>query len=239
MKKPIKLKTTEQIQSYINFLENQKENYFTFRNTLFKREALKIAPLSTYKETSKDSIDEFKRLTCLDFKNQSLVLKIFNYQNEIISYVRESFKNEKWVIASRTEPKTQCYIRIVDEIEPIFILQGYQNQLTAILLNLNFISIPNFDYLEFNQIELNNLKNREVIFLNIESNNSFSNSKLPIQLNSLNIESKEINLNDFLKEENIEIDNNKTTLSNSLKYFKNIEQFKSLLYYYIDREEIF
>ena len=239
MKKPIKLKTTEQIQSYINFLENQKENYFTFRNTLFKREALKIAPLSTYKETSKDSIDEFKRLTCLDFKNQSLVLKIFNYQNEIISYVRESFKNEKWVIASRTESKTQCYIRIIDEIEPIFIIQGYQNQLTAILLNLNFISIPNFDYLEFNQIELNSLKNRETIFLNTESKNSFSSSKLPIQLNSLNIESKEINLNDFLKEENIEIDNNKTTLSNSLKYFKNIEQFKSLLFYYIDREEIF
>lgn len=220
-----KEKTTEQIKSYMEFLDSRLNPNDEF----YRDELNSIAPTYLFDEADEESLKEFKRLTTFDYKHSTLVVKIFDYNGVQISYKRRRFRQGKWITAGGTHPNKQCYIRDIDRNEKIYIVEGHHDLLSAILLNINFIMIPTSNYKEFNEIEIEHLKDREVVFLpDIEEKTNVGLEAMQNLANSISDIAKStklVNLKELVEfHKNLEI-RNKMDLSDSLEFFESKKEF--------------
>ena len=168
-------RTESEILAYIiRTIESFEANteLSSFKNPDYKKEALEVSPLWLYKEASKESLARFRELVTFDNLNNTIVIKIHNYLGELISFKRRRFNGSKWITAKGTHPNKQCLINnqaLQDEHgnykEHIYIVEGHHDYLTALLLGIDCLMIPTVTYQEFNDFEMNMLKNREVVFI--------------------------------------------------------------------------
>lgn len=156
--------TINYITKYIKKLD-AKKTLQTFNNPDYKKEALALSPLWLWSEASKDDLNYFKKLTSFDALNKTIIIKIFNSTGELISFKRRRFNGVKWITAKGTKPNKTTIIRILNNEDPIYIIEGHHDALTAILLGINFIMISTSSYRLFNENELQVISSRDVVFL--------------------------------------------------------------------------
>ncbi len=104
-----------------------------------------------------------------DRRSNSFVVGCF--ENQPFDFVLLSYKwrykdGIKWKTRAGTSPNSTPLVRIYTDNEPIYIIEGHRDSLTAVLLGLDFIMIP---YAGFKLREPGNLQKevdgRDVIFL--------------------------------------------------------------------------
>ncbi len=135
------------------------------KNSVPIREIEAVAPSWLNDQATDASIDIISDLTCYDAKNRTLVIKIHDYDGNIISYKRRRFKDGKWVTAYATHPNKQCLVNIKDDSAPIYIVEGHHDFLTAILLGINVMAIPTVSYRTFNDRDLSYLSGRDIVLI--------------------------------------------------------------------------
>ena len=231
---------------------NSQSQLQTFSNPAYAKEVLAISPLWLFKQASKESIAEFKKLTTYDFKNKTLVIKIHDYEGKLISYKRRRYLEGKWITAKDTHPNNQCLMSIKSDVNHIYIVEGHHDYLTAVLLGIDVLMIPTVNYKKFTGYELAALKNREVILI---PDHDFTNNKgvecmrnLALQVDEVARATKVFNLPKFLEDENISFTGTKLDLSDVVESVAGgvgaLLSFKSILEYRADKdifykEEIF
>jgi len=234
-----KQKNFEQVQkdmqNYLSWVDSYSDKFHTFKHNPYKDEALAIAPLWVYKQASKEALQSFKKITTFDIKANTLIIKIFNYQNEIISYKRRRFNGKKWVSKKGTHPNSQCIMNITSN-GPVYIIEGHHDVLIAFLLGINFLMIPTNNYKKFTDYELDSLIGCDVFFLpDLPDPNSIKNMRiLAEQVEDIAKHVGIINLNSFLLNENIQ-HQGKLDLSEAVEHFKSIEYFTNALHSFSDK----
>lgn len=250
----------EQMLNTLKWYDSQKELQ-TFKNPDYKKEALSICPLWVYQQAKKESLEEFKRLTTFDNKNKTLVIKIHDYQNKLISYKRRRLNIGKWITAKGTHPNKQCLVRNKAKTDKegnflnhIYILEGVHDALTAILLDIDFLMIQTIGYKSFTEYEISLLKNRDVIFIadyavkdkkeDLAGVDAMRN--LARQIGSVARNAKVLSLKLFLESQSIPFDNDKLDLSEVVELWRDgLEPFVNTLECFADKnifyksEEIF
>jgi len=232
----------KKVSNYINYLESKKTALQTFRNEDYKKEALSISPLWLWKEASENDLIFFKGLTSFDDRVKTLIIKIFNHENILISYKRRRFNGRKWVTASKTSPNKTSLKRVVDYSTPIYIVEGHHDALTATLLGINYISIPTVAYKTLNEHELQLLTNRNVVFLPDLGDKGKSIEGMHILADQILLITKSVYIADLNKIAHLgHIKNlpNKMDLSELVELWnQGLESFKKHLFEYSKRGEI-
>lgn len=241
--------TTEQrlkaIAKTIEWYDSYKVELHTFRHPPYSQEATAITPLWVFKQAAKEDIAEFKALTTLDVKNSTLVVKIHDYQNNLISYKRRRFNGGKWVTAKATHPNKQCLVRRKENLEPIIIVEGHHDYLTALIMGFNVLMVPTVAYNQFTHDDLSQFKDYDDVFfipdLNGDDNSSLVSMRLLAkQLTEMVQTIRIINLKTFLKANNIPFSGDKLDLSQVVELYRHesLESFMSRFYFFCDGEPL-
>jgi len=223
------------IKNYLSWLDSFSEKFHTFKHKPYKDEALAIAHLWIFNQATKEALKTFKKLTTFDFKSSTIIIKIFNYDDEVISYKRRRFNGKKWVSKKGTHPNSQCIMNISLNGYPVYIIEGHHDALTATLLGLNFIMIPTSSYKKFTDYELDALIGCDVFFLpDLPDPNSIKNMRiLAEQIEDIANVTAVISLKAFLQSEKISHEG-KLDLSEAVEYFSSIEYFTNALHCFSD-----
>lgn len=131
-------------------------------------EILFIIPMWLFFQTSNNALRKFKEITTIDITLDEYSANSSIFQRRCIdgTGVRIVLKNSNL--------EEQCLSYIANENAPIYIVKGYRDYLTAILLNnsnksftapFNVLMVPTANYREFNKHEINLLTNKDVYFL--------------------------------------------------------------------------
>ncbi len=264
MPKPIKRKpqpkpelTKERHSEIMADLRRFDQSLQSFKNLDYAKEVLAIVPTWVWKHAGKTKINLFRELTTFDQDNKTLVLKIHDYSGKIISYKRRRFKDRKWDTAYRTHPNSQCIVSIVDDREPVYILEGHHDLLTAILLGINVLMVPTVGYKVFNAHELSVLSGKDVVFLpDMAINNTQSADAMEELYDQAESIAKSVNMISVAKildHANIPFDSDKADLSEIVEHWDEsikaistkdnnktaINAIKNTLLYAADMEIIF
>ncbi len=141
-------------------IKQWSKNPQTFKDEDFKAEALEIVPMWVWQESTQYARDLFRELVIFD--GETLVIKIFDYDGNLISYKRRRDGDTKWKSAYGTHPNGQCMISITEKNFPVYIVEGHHDMLTSILLGLNVLMVPTVGYKSFTKHELNLLMGKDV-----------------------------------------------------------------------------
>ena len=113
-------KVLMQIKKEIDNLDHSLE---TFKCKPYREECLRIAPLWLFKEASAEATGMFRRMTAWDEKNQTMIILIFDYEGNLISFKRRRFISGKWIARKGTHPNAQCIMRIKSVYAPVYIIE--------------------------------------------------------------------------------------------------------------------
>ena len=237
----------KRIQKEIDNLDHSLE---TFKYDPYREECLRIAPAWLFKEASPGAISMFRRMTAWDEKNQTMIILIFDYEGNLISYKRRRFISGKWVARKGTHPNRQCIMRIKSVYAPVYIIEGHHDALSAILLDIddvdtfNFIMIPTVGYKVFNDTELEALAGRNVYFLpdlgDKDGGSIKCMTQLAEQVKGIAAHTRVVNLKGFLEENDVIVVNDKLDLSEALSLWtEGSSAFINTLHYYCDRGIVF
>lgn len=217
----------------------------TFKYKLYRMECLKIAPLWLYMQASPEGREMFKHHTVWDEKNQTMIILIFDYEGDLISYKRRRFMGGKWITRKSTHPNRQCINGIRSTNGPVYIIEGHHDMLSGLLLHqdeidaFNFIMIPTVSYTHFCEAELEVLTGRDVFFLPDlgDAGKSVEGmTKLAQQVESFAHNVRVADLKKFLFENDIEVTAEKLDLSDALFLWKDgSANFINTLHYYCSR----
>ncbi len=213
----------------------------SFSNPDYAAEALAIAPIWVWQQADEASIALFRELTTFDQVNKTLVMKIHDYSGKIISYKRRRFRNHKWSTAAATHPNSQCIVSITNDTDPVYILEGHRDALTAILLGINFIAIPTVGYKVFGEGETFLLSGRDVVFVpdlkrgDTQGTETMTALSEQVEAKSTNI----ISIKKALDLMDIEYDKDSIDLSDAVEVWdRGLGGFKSTLLFVCDKQEI-
>lgn len=210
-KKPIKRKPQQKTATISSRQLTQEFNQFEyidiFNNKHYK-ELKNIIPYWLYEMANKEDISLFMSLIRYDNYNDTIVAgwyKNILLDFEMVTYKRRRYKNNKWMNRKDTHPNQTSFNRIYNEQEPVFIIEGMHDALTAILLGLNFIAIPTTSFKNIDDIKQAIKLADKVIFIceDMQGYNAMSkiaenisNSKL---LTFVKNKNEKIDLSDFVK----------------------------------------
>ena len=226
---------TKTLQDY----DSHKEQYQTFKHPEYKREALAIAPLWVWQQATPEAIALFRKLTTYDYRNNTLVIKINNYQDELISYKSRRTTLGKWITAKGTHPNSQCLINVKDNHDHIYVVEGHHDFLTAVLLDISVVMIPTVSYRAFTEYELSILQDRDVILIpdydKTKVNGVECMQRLAAQVSDVARNAKVFSLPKFVKSENLYAGSDKLDLSEVVELWNDsLSAFTSTLEYRAD-----
>ena len=115
-----------------------------FSNQEHLKELLEIAPEWLYKQANKADLEFFKSICRYDKTNKTLIMAWYlsgDLEFKIIAYKRRRYKGGKWTNRAGTHINKIPLYRLYND-EPIFIVEGAHDFLTAVLLGLNVIALP-------------------------------------------------------------------------------------------------
>ena len=224
----------------------QNEKYKTFKHLPYKAEALAIAPLFVYKEASRMALKRFHELTAWDSIHNTLVLLIEDYDGLVFSSKHRRKNSIKWCTATGTSPNSQCLINITaPSVNPIFIVEGHHDYLTAVLLSydevesFNVLMVPTIGYKAFTPYEVDLLRGKDVYFLPDLKRGDRAGVEamrtLVKQLDGVARNTRMTNLHSFLTGWDIEVTGDKLDLSEAVELWTGTARgFTNALQYYCD-----
>ena len=155
-------------------LINVKREFDSFeqinlKNEEHKSEMLSMFPIYLITDADQADKDLFHAMSRYDRINHTFVTGCFDNKSldfELISYKRRKFMNNKWSTRKSTHPNNTPLVRIFTDNEPIIVIEGQKDSLTAILLGLDFIMLPYAGYKVSDPSYLQKeVKDRKVVFL--------------------------------------------------------------------------
>jgi hypothetical protein len=124
----------------------------------------KLIPLNYVKTANIEDKKAFYRAIKYDPKQDEPVVATFTPAGEILTIRHRRYKiyNNviKWKSVKHTEANKYCQIRITNNDDPVFIIEGTHDYITALLLGINFIALPSKHYKNFKDNELELLKGK-------------------------------------------------------------------------------
>jgi len=233
----------ERMQRELDSFDSSLE---TFAYMPYRDECLRLTPLWVFEEASPDALFLFRKITAWDEKNQTLVMKIYDYEGKLVSIKRWHYRGGKWMTYKGTHPNRQCLMRINNKLLPIFVIEGNHDGLSAILLDIddiitfNFITIQTAGYKAFGEVELKALAGRNVYFLpdlgDKDETGIRCMTRLAEQVEHLASNTRVVNLRKFLEENSITVESDKLDLSDALFLWnEGSYAFINKLLYYCDR----
>lgn len=139
----------------------------TFSNRFHRDELTEICPFWLYKQADSSDLDLFQAMTRFDDGSKTLITGCYETNDidfNLISYKYRRLGKIKWCTRKSTHPNAFPFIRIFSNKEPIFIVEGHHDALTAILLGLDFIMLPTASF-KNQDLFAEELNNREVVFI--------------------------------------------------------------------------
>ena len=120
-----------------------------------------ILPIKKLQTATKEAKKAFMEVVRYDPYHESIAVKLLDDTRTNILTIKHRTKkgfDGKWIAYKGSKANANAQIQIVDNLEPIFILEGTHDYLTAILLGINFIALPYKHYMQFTPNELETLK---------------------------------------------------------------------------------
>ena len=150
----------------------QEINDFSFiemSNSRHIQEIGTMFPDYLIKQANVDDMKLFLSMSRFDSKNNTFIVGCFDntaMDFKLISYKYKMLAGTKWRTRGSTSPNRTAFVRIYSEEDPIFVLEGHKDALTAILLGLNFIMLPYAGYRNPVPTDLQEeVRGRNVVFL--------------------------------------------------------------------------
>ena len=147
-------------------LEEDFESFERLDFTKHISELEALCPRWLYTQANKADIDLFLNMCRYDQLNDTLVTGCYDtsdLQFKLISYKRRRFMGQKWRTRKSTHPNNTPFTRIFTDDEPIVVVEGHHDLLTAILLGLDIVMVPTASYR--GSINPDEVKNRSIIFI--------------------------------------------------------------------------
>ncbi len=166
-----------------SFLMSSKENISLFQirkefdnfhhidivNPRHDKEIKTMFPKYLLEQANSNDMELFLSMSRFDSKNNTFVVGCFDNKPinfQLISYKYKMLGGVKWRTRGGTSPNGTALVRIYSDQEPVFVLEGHKDSLTAILLGLDFIMLPYAGYRNPEPIDLQKeVLGRDVVFL--------------------------------------------------------------------------
>jgi hypothetical protein len=131
-----------------------KKEFARFDNISFRKhegELLALSPKWLYEQADKTDLDLFLTLCRYDQRNNTAVIGCFDNEQdglgfELISYKRRRFNGGKWITRKDTHPNGTPFYRIFSDREPVVIVEGHHDLLSATLCGFDFVMLPTASY---------------------------------------------------------------------------------------------
>ena len=162
----------------------------------------------------------FMAMIRYDRQNHTFVVGCFDNKSalafKLISYKHRHKDSIKWKTRAGTSPNSTPFVRIYSVNEPIYVIEGHRDALTAVLIGLNFIMLPYAGFKQTNPTYLQKeVSGKDVVFL-IEDKQAYK-CMYDVAL-KLAVTAKSIHLIDFTNGDK------KVDLSDYVCYFNTIEE---------------
>lgn len=148
----------------------------SFKTLDHRRELEAIAPVWLYKEAAQADLELFLYLARYDAKAKTLVCGCFQNGEDlsfwIVSYKRRRYRGGKWMTRKDSHPNNTPFIRVYSDDNPVFIVEGHHDLLTAVLLGLDFVMMPTAAFKDESAL-LEPCEGRDIIFL-VEDNKAYN-----------------------------------------------------------------
>jgi len=202
--------------TFLNHLDVDK-HFMNITYKPYEKELFSIVPKWCYYQATLDSMKRFRNYITYDKRNDTLIIKIHDYEGKLISYKRRRFRGNKWMTAKGTHPNNQCMFSNVDDTKNVYIVEGHHDFLTAVLLGINVFMIPTVNYKNFTEFEVKLLQSRDVVFIPDWKRDDLSGMeamlRLAMQIEDMAYSTRLFSLPKFLKDEGIAFSNDKLDLS--------------------------
>ena len=123
----------------------------------------KLIPVEYFLTAGKEDKKAFLKAVRYDHKQDEPVVAAFTPTGEIFTIRHRRYKTDdtalKWKSLWRSNANKYTQIRIKND-DPIFIIEGTHDYITALLLGINFIALPSKNYRAFKDEELALLKGK-------------------------------------------------------------------------------
>lgn len=138
------------------------------RNKEHKNEILSMFPTYLINDADQADKDLFRAMSRYDKRNHTFVVACVDTSSgfTVIAHKWKDKDKVKWRTRSGTHPNNTPFVRIFTDNEPIMVIEGHKDSLTAILLGLDFIMLPYAGYKISDPSYLQKeVKDRKVVFL--------------------------------------------------------------------------
>ena len=164
----IKIKESQTVPLIKVAREFESFEKINMKNEEHKNEILSMFPLYLINDADQADKDLFRAMSRYDKRNHTFVVACVDTSSgfTVISHKWKQKDEVKWRTRSGTHPNNTPFVRIFTDNEPIMVIEGHKDSLTAILLGLDFIMLPYAGYRISDSSYLQDeVKDREVIFL--------------------------------------------------------------------------
>lgn len=130
-------------------LEQIEAEFMRFSPDVPRDELTAFAPGWLLESADQADRDLFGAMLRYDERNHTAITGCYDNQPfnmQIISYKRRRFNGGKWITRKGTHPNGTPFIRIYSDDQPVTIIEGHHDALTAALLGLDFIMLPTASY---------------------------------------------------------------------------------------------
>lgn len=140
-----------------------------FNNPTHREEIFSMFPEYLIKESAQADMDLFLAMSRYDRKHQTFIAGCFENQPltfQILSYKWRFNDGSKWKTRYGTHPNSTPFVRIATDDKAIYFIEGHKDSLSAVLLGLDFVMLPNAGYKYEKYPSLSKeLEARDIIFL--------------------------------------------------------------------------
>jgi hypothetical protein len=202
-------------------LEQVEAEFMRFSPTVPRDELLQIVPDWLLESAAAADRDLFNAMLRYDERNHTAVTGCYDNQPfnmQIISYKRRRFNGGKWITRKGTHPNGTPFVRIFTDDQPIVIVEGHHDSLTAALMGLDFVMLPTASYR--GDLAADEVRGRDLLFI-VEDSAAYG-TMLRIA-KSVETVANEITLRQLRRGE-------KMDLSDLTEQSKSIQEVRSCLY---------
>jgi hypothetical protein len=129
----------------------------------------RLLPFEYYQTAKKEDKKAFFNAVKYDPRQDEVVVATFTPTGEILTIRHRRYKIKdtiiKWKSLKNTKANYYSQIRITDPQDPIFIIEGTHDYISALLLDINFIALPSKYYKTFKEEELSIFKGKKFDFV--------------------------------------------------------------------------
>ncbi len=199
--------STAQLQKEFDAFER-----IDLKNKVHREELQRICPFWLIESAQKADLELFSMIGRYDELKKTFVVGIFEnkgLESTLVSYKHRRMGEIKWCTRKGTHPNHLPLMRLRDDNETLYIIEGHHDMLTAILLGIDFVMLPTagFKLQHYPQL-LQTVQGRDIVFL-VEDEHAhkcmealavaFAENAASIRLKALGDDESKMDLSDYVE----------------------------------------